>query len=232
MNANRSAESEAPQVPASLEAMIAERVEHELKQCLDRAAEGLHWVGPDGTILWANQTELDLLGYSREEYIGHQIAEFHVDAPVIEDILARLAKGETLENREARLRHKDGTVRHVLINSNVLWRGDEFVHTRCFTRDVTERNEREHVFRALANSIPNLAWMAGPDGRARWFNDQWYAYTGTTEAQMHGGWSGKASTTRQSSSPSRNAGSSPSPRGHRSKWCFPCAAPTARSDAS
>jgi len=42
---------------------IAEVVDRELKACLDHAAEGLHFVGADGTILWANQTELDLLGY-------------------------------------------------------------------------------------------------------------------------------------------------------------------------
>ena len=54
--------------------------------------KGLHWVGPDGTIVWANQTELDLLGYTRAEYIGHHSAEFHVDRPVIEDILLRLTR--------------------------------------------------------------------------------------------------------------------------------------------
>src|SRR5919106_868431 len=89
---------------------IAEVVDRELKACLDHAAEGLPFVGPDGTILWANQTELDLLGYSREEYIGHNISEFHVDPPVIADILARLTRGETLLNYEARLRRKDGSI--------------------------------------------------------------------------------------------------------------------------
>ena len=124
---------------------LAERVDEHLKRCLDHAAEGLHWVGPDGTILWANQTELDLLGYTAEEYIGHHIAEFHVDAPVIEDILARLTRGETLLNYEARLRHKDGSIRYVQINSNVLWQGDEFLHTQCFTRDVTDQRSRRRT---------------------------------------------------------------------------------------
>ena len=132
---------------------IAEVVDRELKACLDHAAEGLHFVGPDGTILWANQTELDLLGYSREEYIGHNITEFHVDAPVIEDILARLTRGETLLNYEARLRRKDGSVRFVQINSNVLWRDDEFLHTRCFTRDITDRKAADELARRLADVV-------------------------------------------------------------------------------
>jgi PAS domain S-box-containing protein len=132
---------------------VAEVVDRELKACLDHAAEGLHFVGPDGTILWANQTELDLLGYSREEYIGHNIAEFHVDSPVIEDILARLTRGETLLNYEARLRRKDRSIRFVQINSNVLWRDDEFLHTRCFTRDITDRKAADELAHRLADIV-------------------------------------------------------------------------------
>jgi PAS domain S-box-containing protein len=155
MTKPRSDHAEPPDIPLSLERKIAERVDQELKQCLDHAAEGLHWVGPDGTILWANQTELDLLGYTRDEYVGHNIAEFHVDLPVIEDMLARLARGETLLEYEARLRRKDGTIRYVLVNSNVLWRGDEFLHTRCFTRDVTDRRATDALARRLADIVEN-----------------------------------------------------------------------------
>ena len=123
---------------SDIEASIAERVDEEMKRRLQNAAEGLHWVGPDGTILWANQTELDFLGYSHDEYVGHNITEFHVERPNIDDILRRLTGRETLRGFGARLRHKDGSVRDVQINSNVLFRGEEFIHTLCFTRDVTE----------------------------------------------------------------------------------------------
>ncbi|MBM3562551.1 MAG: PAS domain S-box protein [Alphaproteobacteria bacterium] len=44
-------------------------------------------------------------------------------------------------------------------------------------------------FKALANSMPNLAWMARPDGWIFWYNDRWYEYTGTTPEEMAGwGW--------------------------------------------
>ena len=119
------------------------RRERELTDFIENASLGLHWVGADGTILWANQAELDLLGYAREEYIGRSITEFHADRDVIDDILCRLTNRETLHNYEARLRCRDGSVRHVLINSNVLWDGERFVHTRCFTRDITERKQAE-----------------------------------------------------------------------------------------
>lgn len=55
------------------------RSEQELADFFDNATVGLHWAGPDGTILRANRAELTMLGYSADEYIGHGIAEFHVD---------------------------------------------------------------------------------------------------------------------------------------------------------
>ena len=65
-----------------------------------------------------------------------------------------------------------------------------------FTRDVTEQRRaaealalREAEYRALANSIPTLTWMANPDGWIFWYNDRWYEYTGTSPADMEGwGW--------------------------------------------
>jgi PAS domain S-box-containing protein len=97
---------------------------------------GLHFVGADGIILNANQAELHFLGYSREEYIGHHIAQFHVDASVIEDLLARLSRKETLKNYEARLRAKDGSIKPVLTTSNVLWKNEDFIHTRWRCRQL------------------------------------------------------------------------------------------------
>jgi PAS domain S-box-containing protein len=119
------------------------RSEQELADFFENATVGLHWVGPDGTVLRANRAELDLLGYAREEYVGRHIAEFHADQAVIGDILDRLQKGEKLNDYPARMCCKDGTVKDVLIDSSVLWRDGRFVHTRCFTRDVTEQKRAQ-----------------------------------------------------------------------------------------
>ncbi len=51
------------------------------------------------------------------------------------------------------------------------------------------RQESEELFRTLANSIPQLAWMARPDGDIFWYNQRWFDYTGTTrEAMQDEGW--------------------------------------------
>lgn len=121
--------------------------EQELADFLENGVIGLHRVGADGSILWANQAELDLLGYSREEYIGQHIANFHADQEVIDDILQKLTAKETLSDYKARLLCKDGSIRYVLIDSNVFWEDGQFIHTRCFTRDITKRKQAEEALR-------------------------------------------------------------------------------------
>jgi PAS domain S-box-containing protein len=47
--------------------------------------------------------------------------------------------------------------------------------------------ESEERFRTMANTIPQLAWIAHSDGYIYWYNERWYSYTGTTPEQMEGG---------------------------------------------
>jgi PAS domain S-box-containing protein len=122
------------------EALAARRRSEEvLRDFVDNATVGLHWVLADGTIEWANDAELNLLGYTREEYVGRNIMEFHADAEKIEDILCRLGRNQEIHDYEAPLLAKDGSIKWVAISSNVLFENGEFVHTRCFTRDITAR---------------------------------------------------------------------------------------------
>jgi PAS domain S-box-containing protein len=137
----------------------------------------LHSVGHDGTILWVNQAELDMLGYTRNEYLGHNIAEFHADAPVIANMLARLLRGEVLCNYEARLRCKDGSIRHVQVSSSGLFENGKFVHTRCFTVDVTEKKtletalrESERRLRETIDALPAAIYTTDARGRLTHFN--------------------------------------------------------------
>ena len=66
----------------------------------------------------------------------------------------------------------------------------------CTFVDVTLRDkieaairEREMQFHALAESIPQLAWIMDATGNIFWFNQRWFDYTNTTLDDMKGqGW--------------------------------------------
>jgi PAS domain S-box-containing protein len=131
----------------------ARQSEQDLRDFLEDAHMPIHWVGPDGIVLWANRAELQMLGYSPDEYFGHHIADFHADQPVIDDILQRLTNGETLTDYEARLRHKNGSIRDVLINSSAYCKAGKFIHTGCFMRDITDGKRGADAAQRLASIV-------------------------------------------------------------------------------
>jgi len=126
------------------------RNEQELNDFFEHASVGLQWVGPDGIILRVNQAELDLLGYEHEEYAGQHISKFYLDGDVAGELLKRLHAGEAVNDFEARLRCKNGAVKHVFINSNVFRENGEFIHSRSFTRDITGHKAAETARAYLA----------------------------------------------------------------------------------
>ncbi|MCG3163670.1 MAG: Sensor histidine kinase RcsC [Acidobacteria bacterium] len=194
-----------------------ERVEAELTQrhdelfdFMENAPVGAHSVGPDGTIVWANKAELNLLGYTRDEYVGHHISEFHIDRRAVEEMWRRLWQGEELDNYEVGLRARDGSIRHALINSNVLWKDGGFVHTRGFIRDITRSKQVEESlleserrawallreseaqagqYQMIADTAPVMIWMSGADKVFNFFNKRWLDYTGRKmEQELENGW--------------------------------------------
>ena len=64
------------------------------------------------------------------------------------------------------------------------------------SRDVSKQKARAEAidatafkFRALANSIAQLAWMADASGYIFWYNKRWFDYTGSTLEEAEGwGW--------------------------------------------
>src|SRR5262245_30693987 len=55
----------------------ARRNEEELRDHVERSPIGLQQVDVEGTVIWANQAQLDMLGYRRDEYLGQRMTRFH-----------------------------------------------------------------------------------------------------------------------------------------------------------
>jgi PAS domain S-box-containing protein len=126
-----------------------------------------------------------MLGYEEHEYIGHHIAKFHKSKDCITDILARLSKREVLKNHEAEMICKDGSPKFVSINSSVLWQGSKFIHTRCFTIDISAQKiateavrESEQRFKIIAELVPLILWTSDENGMFTFLNSRWRELTG------------------------------------------------------
>jgi PAS domain S-box-containing protein len=113
---------------------------------------------------------------------------------ILQDTVRRLGRSA----RQFRIRRQsDGELRHIeaveTVRTNADGKAEWVVGTNL---DVTERKqmelavrESEERFRTMANSMPQLAWIARADGFIFWYNERWYEYTGTTPEQMEGwGW--------------------------------------------
>ncbi|MCQ8873703.1 PAS domain S-box protein [Mesorhizobium sp. LMG17149] len=143
----------------------------------ENGAVALHLVSEDGIILHANTAELDLLGYPAEDYVGRHIADFYPDRPVIEDILERLTKGEKIARYLARLRARDGAIKHVEITSSGHFRDGKLINTRCFTVDVTDleraRTELRHqdnTYHQILDALPVAIYTTDQDGTITYYN--------------------------------------------------------------
>jgi PAS domain S-box-containing protein len=99
--------------------------------------------------------------------------------------------------RECRIRSVDGEWRWFVVRGTLLRDSKGHVDRAigiCTDIDDAKRveaelRESEEQFRTMADALPQLAWMADPDGRIYWYNRRWYEYTGTSLQEVEGwGW--------------------------------------------
>jgi len=113
------------------------------------------------------------------------------------EILAKVRRGEAVRNFDTVRLHKDGRAIDVSVTvSPIKDAGGRIVGASKVVRGIMERKQAEAAlrdseerFRTMADSIPQLAWIARADGYIYWYNRRWYEYTGRTPEEMEGwGW--------------------------------------------
>jgi PAS domain S-box-containing protein len=160
----------------------------------------LAWMADrEGYIFWYNDRWFDYTGTTLEEMQGWGWQKVHHPdevGRVVERIKVAFSTGQPWEDTFP-LRGKNGEHRWFLSRALPIKDAQGQV-VRWFgtNTDITEQRqmeqalrENERQFRTLANSIPQLAWMADREGCRFWYNDRWFDYTGTTLEEMKGwGW--------------------------------------------
>lgn len=165
--------------------------EEQLSDFIANSNVGMHWVDPSGMILWANKTELELLGYESNEYIGRSISTFYADALVIQDILRRFNELEGLTDCEVRVIAKDGSLRDLAVSSSPYCVDGELVYTRCYTRDVTHQkqssgtdHEGHSELDPFFEMSQDLFCVAGVDGYFKKMNSSFVRALGYSSEEL------------------------------------------------
>lgn len=177
------------------------RGQERLRLALEAGRMGTwEWDIRSGSVSWSdNLEEVHGLppGTFDGTFEGFRALVHPEDRDHVEAAIADAIEGGTSYEVEFRVARPDGSVGWML-GKGLVFRGEDGTPDRMLglAMDLTARKqaeeevrEQESQFRTLADSIPQLAWMARPDGWIFWYNRRWYDYTGTTPEQMEGwGW--------------------------------------------
>jgi PAS domain S-box-containing protein len=111
----------------------------------DNAPCGYHSLDENGVFIHINQTELNWLGYSKDEIIGKMrladLQESFSKEQFLQDFKDNL-RGDGVRNLEMNLRRKDGTLLPVLINGTMIRdENGKFRHTRSTLTDFSEQRK-------------------------------------------------------------------------------------------
>ena len=160
-----------------------------LQLIYDTAPIGLAFLSPDCRYLQINQRLTEICGISVEGHLGRTVREcVPALAESVEAIVRSImATGEPVTGIEVAGQRPDQNEDRAWITYWHPLRGPDgkIVGVNVAAEEITERKRAEAALRAserqfhtLADSIPQLVWMAEADGRIFWFNSHWYDYTG------------------------------------------------------
>jgi PAS domain S-box-containing protein len=168
-----------------------------LQLIYDTAPIGLAFLSPDCRYLQINQRLTEICGLSVQAHIGRSVRDcVPALAESVENIVRSIMEtGQPVIGIEvAGQRADQGSERSWITYWHPLRGPDgEIAGVNVAAEEITERKRAEAAvraserqFRTLAESIPQLVWMAEANGEIFWFNDQWYDYAGVPTGGITG----------------------------------------------
>ncbi|MBP8214529.1 MAG: PAS domain S-box protein [Propionivibrio sp.] len=142
----------------------------EISELYNRAPCGYHSLSADGTVVSVNDTELELLGYSREEFVGQSLGKFMT--PTTLELFRRnfseFAQTGRTRNLEFDFVRKDGSVLPMLVNADLVRdAAGRFLYTRSTLLDNSERKAHDARIALLQQELAHRADEAEAATRAK-----------------------------------------------------------------
>jgi PAS domain S-box-containing protein len=144
---------EAERSPSAAASASESAARHSFEAFFESSIVPMRSLDASGIILRANQAELEFLGYTRDEYVGRDIAAFHEDPASTAEMIARLARGEQLVKQPVRLRAKDGSIRHVLTSATAQFLDSRLTAIYCVSWDAAAEADAEALARESARRM-------------------------------------------------------------------------------
>ena len=129
----RASEQALKQLNQALECKVLQRTQA-LADLYDLAPCGYHSLDAEGWLVQVNQTELDLLGYTREEYLGHHMTDFFdpENQARFAQVYPQLQRDGQISEVEFDVTCKDGSRIPFLMTANIIRDAQgQFVASRC-----------------------------------------------------------------------------------------------------
>jgi PAS domain S-box-containing protein len=169
----------------------------ELQLIYDTAPIGLAFLSPDCRYLQINQRLTEICGISVAGHLGRTVRE---TVPALADAVENIVRsimdtGEPVTGVEVcgQSRNQPGERFWVTYWHPVRGSNGEIVGVNVAAEEITERKRAEAAvaaserqFHTLADSIPQLVWMAEVDGGIFWCSQSWQSHTGMTAEQTQG----------------------------------------------
>ncbi len=117
---------------------------HEVEDLYNNAPCGYHSLDSEGRLLKVNETELQWLGYTREEMIGQTLVNFFTQASRLSFVqhYPRFKKQGSLKDVELDMICKDGTVFPVLVSATAVKDTEgNYLYSRTTLFDIRERKQ-------------------------------------------------------------------------------------------
>jgi PAS domain S-box-containing protein len=160
-----------------------------LQLIYDTAPIGLACLSPDCRYLQINQRLTELCGISVEDHLGRSVRDC---VPALADAVEGIVRsimdtGDPVIGIEVAGQRADQADERFWIT---YWHplrspSGEIVGVNVAAEEITERKRAEAAllaserqFHTLADSIPQLVWMAEAGGKIFWLNSHWHEYTG------------------------------------------------------